>query len=63
MILRGGHECNFSENCVVLGKHGEHRGHEGLKELAQLLREEIDLEVLQPLRACFVRFMLLSLAT
>ena len=48
---------------MVLGKHGEHRGHEGLKELAQLLREEIDLEVLQPLRACFVRFMLLSLAT
>jgi hypothetical protein len=34
-------ERNFSEECVVLSKHGIHRGHEGLKELAQLLREEM----------------------
>ena len=34
-------ERNFSEECVVLSKHGVHRGHEGLKELAQLLREEM----------------------
>ena len=34
-------ERNFSEECVVLSQHGIHRGHEGLKELAQLLREEM----------------------
>ena len=34
-------ERNFSEECVVLSKHGVHKGHEGLKELAQLLREEM----------------------
>jgi hypothetical protein len=26
---------------MVLSKHGMHRGHEGLKELARLLREEM----------------------
>ena len=34
-------ERNFSKECVVLSQHGIHRGHEGLKELAQLLREEM----------------------
>ncbi len=34
-------ERNFSEECVVLSKHGILSGHEGLKELAQLLREEM----------------------
>jgi hypothetical protein len=34
-------ERNFSKECVVLSRHGIHRGHEGLKELAQLLREEM----------------------
>ena len=31
----------FSKECVVLSQHGIHRDHEGLKELAQLLWEEM----------------------
>ena len=34
-------ERNFSGERVVPSKYGVHSGHEGLKELAQLLREEM----------------------